>query len=411
MTPTNGALVNNGDGSFTYTPNLNFSGTDSFVYEICDTQGACDTASVIITVGNPNQPPQITSLGGGDFASTTVPENQTAVTDIDAVDPDGDPITYSVAGGADAARFAIDRSTGFLTFAVPPDFEHPADADLNNVYEVTVAASDGSLSDSQSLSVTVTDVSETAGSPLYFSLRANGTVGGLNVANEDIVSFDGSSFQLLFDGSDVGLGSLRLDCFTRVDADTLLLSFDTDSTLPQLGAVDDSDVVRFEASSLGATTAGTFYPYFDGSDVGLTASSHDVDACELLPDGRLLISTTGSLKVSGISAAREDLLAFTGSFGDATTGTFSLYFDGSDVELTATGENVDAAAVDSAGRMYLSTTDAFAVTGIAGADEDVFVFNPTSLGTTTAGTYDPSLYFDGSTYGLGANDVQGIDLP
>jgi hypothetical protein len=51
------------------------------------------------------------------------------------------------------------------------------------------------------------------------------------------------------------------------------------------------------------------------------------------------------------------------------------------------------------------------VTGTSGADEDVFVFTPSSLGATTTGTYSPTLHFDGSLYGLGANDVSAIDLP
>ena len=49
--------------------------------------------------------------------------------------------------------------------------------------------------------------------------------------------------------------------------------------------------------------------------------------------------------------------------------------------------------------------------GLSGADEDVFVFNPTQLGPTTAGAYSPSLFFDGSGFGLAANDVFGIDVP
>ena len=56
-----------------------------------------------------------------------------------------------------------------------------------------------------------------------------------------------------------------------------------------------------------------------------------------------------------------------------------MYFDGSDVGLTAYGEDVDAAAVDAAGKIYLSTSNNFAVTGVSGADEDVFVFTPTTL--------------------------------
>jgi len=49
-TPANGALVDGGDGTFEYTPAINFAGSDGFVYEICDTLGACDTATVTITV-------------------------------------------------------------------------------------------------------------------------------------------------------------------------------------------------------------------------------------------------------------------------------------------------------------------------------------------------------------------------
>ena len=49
--PANGTLVNNGDGTITYTPDPGFNGSDSFVYEICDTEPACDTAEVTIVVG------------------------------------------------------------------------------------------------------------------------------------------------------------------------------------------------------------------------------------------------------------------------------------------------------------------------------------------------------------------------
>ncbi len=48
--PLNGTANNNGDGTFTYTPNASFSGVDIFTYEICDTTALCDTATVTITV-------------------------------------------------------------------------------------------------------------------------------------------------------------------------------------------------------------------------------------------------------------------------------------------------------------------------------------------------------------------------
>jgi hypothetical protein len=250
--------------------------------------------------------------------------------------------------------------------------------------------------------------------PLYFSLLNDGIVGGLSVANEDVVSYNGTSFSLAFDGSDVGLASRRIDAFGWLNANTLLFSLDTDgATLPGVsGTIDDSDVIRFNATSLGTTTSGSFSMYFDGSDVGLTTSAEDVDAFEALSNGNLIFSTAGSASVTGVSAGDEDLLQFTPtSLGSTTAGTWTMYFDGSDVGLSASGENVDAAAVDAAGRIYLSTTGGFSVPGVSGGDEDVFVFNPTTIGASTSGTFSSSLYFDGSAFGLGGNDISAIDLP
>ncbi|MBC9933950.1 gliding motility-associated C-terminal domain-containing protein [Chitinophaga qingshengii] len=48
--PAHGQVVQRADGTFTYTPNAGFTGTDSYVYQVCDNQGACATARVIIQV-------------------------------------------------------------------------------------------------------------------------------------------------------------------------------------------------------------------------------------------------------------------------------------------------------------------------------------------------------------------------
>jgi|GEM_PF-3167372 len=48
--PSNGTAIVNADGSISYTPNTNYSGTDSFVYELCDGAGNCVTATVTIDV-------------------------------------------------------------------------------------------------------------------------------------------------------------------------------------------------------------------------------------------------------------------------------------------------------------------------------------------------------------------------
>ena len=89
-------------------------------------------------------------------------ENQTNVTQVTATDPNSDPITYSISGGADAAKFAINAATGVLSFVAAPDYENPTDSDKNNTYLVQVTASDGSLSAVQTITVTVTNVAENA---------------------------------------------------------------------------------------------------------------------------------------------------------------------------------------------------------------------------------------------------------
>jgi uncharacterized repeat protein (TIGR01451 family) len=126
-----------------------------------------------------NEAPVITSNGGGATAAQSIPENSTAVTTITTADPDANPqLTFSIAGGADAARFAINPTTGTLTFVAPPDFETPTDAGANNIYDVTVQVSDGSLVDQQAISVSVTDVNEapTVGADLLVTSKGQSTV-------------------------------------------------------------------------------------------------------------------------------------------------------------------------------------------------------------------------------------------
>src|SRR6185503_3458983 len=108
--------------------------------------------------------------------------------------------------------------------------------------------------------------------PLYLSLSGNQTIGGVASADEDILKFDGTTWSMLFDGSDVGVGSSDLFGFSLINANTLLMSFSSSVSVNGL-AVSPQDIVRFDAASLGSVTAGTFNMYFDGSDVGLDASS------------------------------------------------------------------------------------------------------------------------------------------
>ncbi len=100
-----------------------------------------------------------------EFASATaersVPEDNTAAGEnigapVMATDADNDTLTYTL-GGADMASFAIDPATGqIMVGADSLDFEDPADADMDNDYEVTVTASDGNMADDAMVAVTIT---------------------------------------------------------------------------------------------------------------------------------------------------------------------------------------------------------------------------------------------------------------
>jgi hypothetical protein len=155
--------------------------------------------------------------------------------------------------------------------------------------------------------------------------------------------------------------------------------------------------------------------YFNGADVGLTTSTEGVDAFTFLSDGSILISTSGSFSVntnyswagwgSGavLSGGGEDILRFTPTtVGDNTTGTWSIYLDGSDVGLSGTNENIDAISVLNDGRVVVSTFGKVSAPGVRGDDKDLLAFSPTMLGATSRGSW--STYLDASDVGLTTAD-------
>ena len=75
----------------------------------------------------------------------------------------GETLTFSISGGVDAGSFTIDPGTGVLSFVTGPDFEAPADAGTDNIYDVTVRVTDSlGAFDEQAVEVHVTPVNEFA---------------------------------------------------------------------------------------------------------------------------------------------------------------------------------------------------------------------------------------------------------
>jgi len=128
--------------------------TTTFTLVVDDGQGGTANQDITVTLGGIADAPVLTIPATASFA-----ENGTGVVlSASATDPDGNSVAFSL-GGTDAALFDI-GANGELRFKAPPDFEAPADAGGDNVYDLIVQASDGHGGvDAQGVAVTVTNVS------------------------------------------------------------------------------------------------------------------------------------------------------------------------------------------------------------------------------------------------------------
>jgi VCBS repeat-containing protein len=137
-----------------YRPAANANGSPlaSFGFRVSD--GALESAAkaIMINVNAVNDAP---SLGGIEPSGVlTVVENTLGSIDVSATDVDGPGLSFSLEGD-DAELFVLDGH--ILRFAAAPDFEAPLDRDGDNIYNVAVAVSDGSLTDKQTLMISVSD--------------------------------------------------------------------------------------------------------------------------------------------------------------------------------------------------------------------------------------------------------------
>ena len=121
------------------------------------------TQALTVTITNLNEAPTLTNNSSSATYALTQAENITSVVTYAATDVDaGASLSFSITSGSDSADFTINSSTGVLTFVTSPDFEAPIDSDLNNTYVVVITVSDGSLTDVQTLTVTITNANESA---------------------------------------------------------------------------------------------------------------------------------------------------------------------------------------------------------------------------------------------------------
>ena len=121
---------------------------------VCTGDGRRLSRTVTATVAGP-QPPVIT----GETQASVAENDAGAVARFNASDLDTRRLTWLSPAGVDGAVFTMDGS-GALRFLRAPDFEAPADADADNVYEVTVRVSDGLQVATHDVTVAVSDRNE-----------------------------------------------------------------------------------------------------------------------------------------------------------------------------------------------------------------------------------------------------------
>ena len=236
-------------GAFSGSPGTGDTGSFDVKVTATDTSGlsAADVFHFSVSAGSTNHAPVITSDLGGDSASVIITDDTRYVATVHASDPDpGAAIAYSIIGGADQKLFTIDPKTGVLTFKTTPQDGHS--------YNVTVAASDGSLHDTQAIKVQVANGPfefGNAGVPDTFEFRAH--FGLAVVSNFDPTSASHDVLELdhaLFRNADphsspAAIFDLIADHSFQIGHDVVIVT-------------DTHDIIDLRNTNLHSLTAGDF---------------------------------------------------------------------------------------------------------------------------------------------------------
>ncbi|MEQ1562385.1 MAG: Ig-like domain-containing protein, partial [Nitrospiraceae bacterium] len=149
---TNGLVTLASTGGFTYAPNANFNGSDSFSYTLSDGRGGTATATVALTIVAVNDAPVLNVIGNMAVDEQTALSFTATATDVDA----GQTRSFSLDAAALALGATIDAATGAFSWT-------PTEAQGAGLYNVTITVTDNgtpALSDSETIQITVNEVNQ-----------------------------------------------------------------------------------------------------------------------------------------------------------------------------------------------------------------------------------------------------------
>jgi len=428
---------------------------------IATSAGRTDSQALSVTVINQNEAPVITSNGGGTTANVSLAENSTAaITTVRATDPDASSsVRYRITGGADQNLFTINATTGALTPRGALDFENPTDADRNNVYEVIVSATDGTLSDTQALSITVTDVADApanrapvitsngGGDTAAISYTENGPAAVTTVTATDADA--GNTVRYSLSGTDAGLFGINAVTGVLTFAARPNFEVPADAGADNIynvtvTATDNGTPNRTDSQALSITVtnqneapAGTDKTVTIDEDSSKTFSAadfgfSDVDGNSLAAVKISTLPTAGSLKLDGVAVtvgqevltADIGLLTFTPAANANGTGYATFTFQvrdnggtangGQDTDQSANTITVDVTAVNDTPMANNDTASATEAGGISNATAGTnpsgnVLSNDTDVETLTANLTVASVR-TGSSEGAGTAGTLGTAL-
>jgi uncharacterized protein (TIGR03437 family) len=239
--PSKGSLSGTGSQRM-YTPNPNYNGPDSFVFEVTDDEGAKASASINLTVMPVNDAPK------ADSRSVSTQKNKPLAVTVSGSDVDGDTLSYSVLGGA--AHGVIGGTPPNLTYT-PANNYTGGDSFRFRVNDSKGGTADGTITVNVSggpnsppgagnpkaktpkdkpVSITLTG-SDPDGDKLTYSITNPPTKGALSgnppnltyTPNSGYVGLDSFKYQVRDPGGETAIGTVDIEV-TDVDSDSVSLT-------------------------------------------------------------------------------------------------------------------------------------------------------------------------------------------
>ena len=209
---------------------------------VSDGKGGTDSIGVAINITDVDETPTAHApvFIEGSSTERSIPENTPAGVDIgspvSATDEDDDPLTYTL-DGTDASSFGIVSTTGQLKTSAPLDYEK------KNAYAVTVIVSDGTLTDTISVAIKVTDIEENRapvfeGGSTTRSIREN-TPAGTNIGEAVSAEDTDSDDTLIYTLSGTDAASFDIDGTTGQLKTKAALDYETKNSYSVVVTVSD----------------------------------------------------------------------------------------------------------------------------------------------------------------------------